>query len=93
MEIQMPKAAQKPAGKTAKLRPAQSLPAKAKASRPKKPQSEKNYGSTLVCHYCQYNQSRCDEIRRHIREKHYPILFPHLNLQQTRTLIRTIDAP
>lgn len=82
----------KPAGKTFKLRPARSLP-KAKAPRPKKPQNEKDYGSTLVCRYCQMKRSRCDEIRRHIRKAHYPTLFPRLNLEQARARIRTVDAP
>ncbi|KAG7039602.1 hypothetical protein JMJ78_0001350 [Colletotrichum scovillei] len=81
------------AGKTPKLRPARSLPAKAKAPRPKKPQNEKDYGSTLVCRYCQMKRSRCDEIRPHIRKAHYPTLFPRLNLEQARARIRTVDAP
>ncbi|OHF04258.1 hypothetical protein CORC01_00597 [Colletotrichum orchidophilum] len=81
----------KVAGKTAKMRPARSRPAP-RLQKAKKPQKPKDYGSTLVCRYCGKRYSRCDEIRRHIRKKHYPTLFPHLNLQQARPDVPPVEC-
>ncbi|KAK2035594.1 hypothetical protein LX32DRAFT_700467 [Colletotrichum zoysiae] len=49
-------------------------------------------GYTLHCIRCGIRRSRNDELRRHLRKKHYPALFPGLDRKALLAQAR-IDAP
>ncbi|KAK2043448.1 hypothetical protein LZ31DRAFT_595633 [Colletotrichum somersetense] len=49
-------------------------------------------GYTLHCIRCGVRRSRNDELRRHLRKKHYPALFPGLDRKALLARAR-IDAP